>query len=61
MTTKEQITEWFCKRNKIKKEVLNKYHRYAIAITFQYVREEVEPLLEKYGDVENVPEKAMNE
>jgi hypothetical protein len=39
MIAKEQITEWFCKTNKIKKEELDKYHRYAIATTFKYVQD----------------------
>ena len=41
MTTKEQITDWFCERNKIKKEELDKYHRYAIATVFKYAQEQV--------------------
>ena len=51
MTTKEQITDWFCERNKIKKEELDKYHRYAIATVFKYAQEQAkniayEPVLE---------------
>lgn len=44
MTTKEQITDWFCERNKIKIEELDKYHRYAIATVFKYAQEQVENL-----------------
>lgn len=42
MITKEQIIEWFCKRNKIKKEELDKYHRYAIATALKYAQEQGE-------------------
>jgi hypothetical protein len=39
-TTKEQITKWFCERNHIEKNKLDKYHHYAITTTFKYIKEQ---------------------
>ena len=45
MITKEQITDWFCERNQIRKEELDKCHRYAIATAFKYAEEQVKNLI----------------
>lgn len=42
MITKQKVTEWFCETNKIKKENLDKYHRYAITTAFKYMQTDSE-------------------
>ncbi len=40
MITKEQILIWFCERNHIQKNKLDKYHKYAINSILKFVMEE---------------------